>query len=178
MLNHAMEKRGMNLEIKAEHRDMTHCRRSEIRLPSGKNAGMESSVSTMHFGVASGVKSAETHVSTGIQPVGASRSGKPWATMQCSHIWLRAEQNGRALQCGESEIRCSNNRIPNLFVCKAHIANQPCDLVYPASTKAYSQNAQCRKIYYYVSNIRTRYRGPAVTNPDVQFPGAMWGGGA
>ena len=176
MLSHVAENGGLDQKNKADYRHTTHCRRSEIRLPSGKNAGIESSVSTMHIGVPSGVKSAQTQASTGIQPVDALLPSKPWAAMQCGQIWLRTEQNGCALQCGQSKIRCSNNRIPDLTVCKTHIADQACGLAYPASDKAYSQNAKCRKSYYYVSKNRTRYRVPVFTNLDVLFPGVMWGG--
>ena len=176
MLKKVLRIGGMSPVNVTEHLDMAHCRWSENQLPSGKKAGNESSVSMINIELAIAAKSAQSHASRGIQHVDASELVNPLAAMQCSQILLRTEQNGRALQCGESEIHRSNNRIPDFLVCKTHIADQACGLAYPATDKAYSQNAKCSKSYYYVSKNRTRYRVPVFTNLDVVFPGVMWGG--
>jgi len=88
----------------------------------------------------------------------------PKGLLHSGRDFLRSGTEFCVLRSGFSEIALQNNGLCQNAECKIQNAKHFCILAQPAPVKGFSQTAECRQTYNYVSNRMTRYRGHSVTD--------------
>lgn len=139
------------------------CRMSDFELHSGLDRHPGLTLATHQPGQKMPCETAKGLVNAGFSPIGNPAVTEVEKILHFGRNFLHFGPSGCILHSG---IRPKVSRIIGLAKnqkCSRQNAIHVCILSQPAPDKAYSQNAECRKIPNYVRGRRTRLRGPSTT---------------